>query len=1148
MEAGMVPGARLGAYVIERELGRGGMGTVYLANDPALDRPVALKLLEPSLGRDERFVRRFLLESKASARLDHPAIVQVYAAGEEQGRLYIAMRYVPGGTLQQRLADHGALDPAAVLRLLGPIADALDAAHDGGLVHRDVKPGNILLDGQRSYLCDFGLARVASSIDSLSREQGLSGTLAYIAPEQIEGDAVDGRADQYALACVVVQALTGAVPFERDSEVAQIYAHLSDPPPSVRARRPELPASVDAVLARALAKRPAERYDRCADLIAALAAALAGERPASSTSGRFRRRRTVVVAVGVLAVVGAAVVALTSGGGGHRPLKVATAEAATLTRPSSLTWYDPVTFHKERSIQLPQPAGIVVFDQKFLYASDLDSGATVTRIDRVTGETRTLALPGPTSVSLATTDSSLVWGSGLGPEVALIDPATGAVTRRVTLPTKGLGFYQGDGHTGIGSLAVDGDVIFVAYGQPGVVARIDRRTLRVEKLFTQPWDDGAHCCDVLAVVDGSSLWVIDRLWDGFERLDKETGQVLAKGRLGGGFVEWAAVAGGYLWLPVENDRGAWKVDHTGHVVGLVPTGGLPWDIHPGAGAVWVTNSNDETITRIDAVTGQTRQLKVGNNPGTAVIDPDGRLVVASGRPVPDPLTGLDPRRVPRILVTGDPTVPDPGNAFGTGGTIGWAVQKAVGLGLTRVADDPAPHVVPDGAASYSASPDGRVFTFVIRPGLRFSPPSGKPITAETFRASIERTMAAGFGTDTADSAFNYLREVEGAEAFHDGKADHVSGLTASGDRLTIRLTTPDGALPTILSQIMYQAVPEGTAVVPNGLSAWLPSGGPYYVARYAFDRHLLLRPNPNYHGDRRAPLAGILLDMAWSPGLATAAVIAGRADAVGTPGDDLGVGGTVGTTYGKPAPGKPVWLAGTGAGLNFLQFNTRRAVFRDAAVRRAVSAALDRVAWATVAQQLPFDSLLIPGSPGYHPHPIAGPDPSAIRRLLRGRHPQIVLFHDAVAPSDRVAEVVRQLDGMGFRTAEKGVGSPELNARQTADRPGAPWDVRLEHWLLDYPDVGATVNDLVLPEEQTFRWDMPRAFRNDAWNALIREASALTGPARDARYEELATRLLAEQAPVAVLGSWPNPIFVSQRLGCIVPTRDWIDLEQLCLR
>jgi len=269
-------GAVLSGYRIERELGRGATGTVYLARDEHLDRPVALKVLPGDLSRDERFRARFLRESRVAATLEHPSIVPIYGAGEADGLLYLAMRYVEGGDLRGLLEREGRLDLDRTIRLLTPVADALDAAHDGGLIHRDVKPGNILVGrDDRSYLADFGLAKHAATVHSLSREGIFSGTVDYVAPEQIQGEELDGRVDTYALACVMFETLAGRPPFERDSDLAVVFAHLKQPPPSLSALRPELPEALDAVIARGMAKNPDER-PRTASRLIADAAAVAG--------------------------------------------------------------------------------------------------------------------------------------------------------------------------------------------------------------------------------------------------------------------------------------------------------------------------------------------------------------------------------------------------------------------------------------------------------------------------------------------------------------------------------------------------------------------------------------------------------------------------------------------------------------------------------------------------------------------------------------------------------------------------------------------------------------------------------------------------------------------------------------------------------
>jgi serine/threonine-protein kinase len=276
-------GRRIAGYLLERELGRGGMAVVYRAQDLRLDRTVAVKLLAPGLAQDQTFRRRFEHESRVAAAIDHPHIVPVFEAGEADGVLYIAMRYVQGRDLAALLDRVRMLPPAQAVRILAQVASALDAAHAHQLVHRDVKPGNILLaEGtdpehpEHVYLTDFGLTKKSLSLSGFTTVGQFVGTLDYVAPEQITGKPVDGRCDVYSLACVAFETLTGAPPFRREDDLALLWAHQYDTPPAATGLRPELPTAVDTVLARALAKAPDDRYDSCLEFVAALRAACTG--------------------------------------------------------------------------------------------------------------------------------------------------------------------------------------------------------------------------------------------------------------------------------------------------------------------------------------------------------------------------------------------------------------------------------------------------------------------------------------------------------------------------------------------------------------------------------------------------------------------------------------------------------------------------------------------------------------------------------------------------------------------------------------------------------------------------------------------------------------------------------------------------------
>jgi serine/threonine-protein kinase len=274
--AGFPAGARVAGYRLDEQIGRGGMAVVYRANDLQLDRQVALKILDPALAQDGEFQQRFIRESKAAAAVDHPHIIPVFAAGEADGVLFIAMRYVAGADVRTLLDTEGPLPAWRAIAIAAQVASALDTAHDRGLVHRDVKPANMLRDrstgphAEHVYLSDFGLSKTALAGVALTATGQLVGTLDYVAPEQIENRPVDGRADLYALACATFEMLSGAPPFNRDQSLAVLWAQLSEPPPPLTARRPDLPPAVNHVMTRALAKSPGARYQRCLDFVQAL--------------------------------------------------------------------------------------------------------------------------------------------------------------------------------------------------------------------------------------------------------------------------------------------------------------------------------------------------------------------------------------------------------------------------------------------------------------------------------------------------------------------------------------------------------------------------------------------------------------------------------------------------------------------------------------------------------------------------------------------------------------------------------------------------------------------------------------------------------------------------------------------------------------
>src|SRR5436305_5290841 len=275
-------GSVVGGYRIDELIGRGGMGLVYRATNVALNRIYALKVLAPALAEDEQFRQRFKREMRIAASLHHPNVVGIHYAGEHDGMLFFVMDYVTGTDLREVLLKHGAIDPDRAVELLEQFSSALDAAHHSGLVHRDVKPANILITvkdgGEHAYLTDFGLAKKFDTASGLTVKGSVVGTVDYMAPEQITGSRTDARTDIYALGCVFYQMLSGNVPYERDNSVATLFAHVHDPPPPLVGDTADTYPAFSPVLEKAMAKEPSERYFSAGDFARDATAALRGMR------------------------------------------------------------------------------------------------------------------------------------------------------------------------------------------------------------------------------------------------------------------------------------------------------------------------------------------------------------------------------------------------------------------------------------------------------------------------------------------------------------------------------------------------------------------------------------------------------------------------------------------------------------------------------------------------------------------------------------------------------------------------------------------------------------------------------------------------------------------------------------------------------
>jgi YVTN family beta-propeller protein len=638
---GIETGDRLGGYVLGERIGRGGMGVVFRATHVHLGREVALKVLAPELTDSQDFRDRFLRESRLAASLDHPNVVTVYDAGEFEGTLYIAMRYVEGTDLAKFLKAEAPLAPATAISMLDQVGAALDAAHRLGLIHRDVKPANVLLASGNCYLTDFGLTKRASTTEAtaaLTKTGAFLGTAHYVAPEQIEAREVDGRADIYALTCMLHECLTGSRPFPKDSELAIISAHLLDPPPRPTELRPELPSAINDVVAKGMAKSPEDRFATCSELLAATREALAGagdvaggptsggasplagqiaswSRMASTVAsparadgtqtvpeprGRDRlrgRSRALTSAVALLCAAGiaVAVVLLTSGAKSAHSHGTGTAKSAATSAsvaPAAHVVGSPIDVGSE-------PTGIDG-SSTLLWVANF-GGTTVTRVTP-NGKIRTdIQLQAAPFAVLKIGGTFWVSSAGAG-VVTPISVATGLPGTPVPVGDKP------EWLTG------DENALYVSNAASDTVSVINPRT---SSLIGSPIKVGSVPRGIAS--SGTAVWVAD---SGNDRVDRIVdGQIIKTIPVGHRPIG-VAVGANAVWVANELDNTVTRIDLAQDAVKTIPVGKAPFAIAFGLGSAWVTNSGDDTVTRLNATTGDPigSPIPVGRDPtGIAVI-------------------------------------------------------------------------------------------------------------------------------------------------------------------------------------------------------------------------------------------------------------------------------------------------------------------------------------------------------------------------------------------------------------------------------------------------------------------------------------------------------------------------------------------------
>jgi YVTN family beta-propeller protein len=606
----LAPGTTVAGYQIERLIGRGGMGAVYRAAEEGLGRKVALKVIAPELAQDERFRERFLRESRIAASLDHPHVIPIYQAGDEDGLLFLAMRYVEGYDLAKLVAEEGALEPRRALDLLGQIAEALDAAHEKGLVHRDVKPSNVLIaeaaGREHCYLADFGLTKRTGSLSGVSVAGEIVGTLEYVAPEQITGDPLDERADVYSLGCVLYECLTGQSPFPRATDVALLWAHVHEEPTPPSKARAELPKELDTVLARALAKEPGRRYRSAGELIAATKSALRLGDVLVPVAARSRRWIALAAVVALLAAAALAAFLLTRGSSG-----------LSAVAPNHVGVIDPDANKLVAEVQVGRDPLAVTTGSGSAWVTNTEE-YVVSRIDAANLAETAAIIPVSGYPSDVLWGSSSVWVA-LGPlaELVTVNPDQNRPSQELSALGNGDPCSSGpDASLAIGA----GAVWFLC--QAGEFGRFDLRTRTGRDVALGAGIIGTSNATLSVFEDVAfglgSLWLVDSETRSILRLDPVLRR-LERPHTVGADPRAVAVAGDSVWVANYGDdtvkRLVFPAQGTTPEIIDIEVGDGPVDVAVGEDAVWVVNQLAGTVSRIDPETNDVvATIPIGNEP------------------------------------------------------------------------------------------------------------------------------------------------------------------------------------------------------------------------------------------------------------------------------------------------------------------------------------------------------------------------------------------------------------------------------------------------------------------------------------------------------------------------------------------------------
>lgn len=938
----------------------------------------------------------------------------------------------------------------------------------------------------------------------------------------------------------------------------QLHSQILEQAPSLE---PAIPSPAPAAAAGETTAGRAALGDEATSAPSPVTPSRIVEPPTRATRGEHRAplyprpipRRLGVAVAAALVITGTLAAILFSSpnreGGGTTESRPGTVES----RPGTAL-IDVSTGKQIASIPLTRLAvsAYPVFADGHFWVHNFEPGSYV-EIDPETGEILRQLNPPAWPVDVPEDSSTLtpfdVQGNtlwvGSGHDLVKMDIDLGRVVERFHLDDNvggGSGITEG--------VAVGGGSVWVSRDAGrGQIVRLDPATGRVRQRF----DDMTPYLQ-LAYGDGS-LWAADER--GIARIDAETNTVTrARGIQGN---TWVAAGGGFGWTSDNRKGVVYKVDQTGHLVNTYTTGLGAGFIAYSDGMLWVANRDEGTVTGIDAVTGKLTEYRF-NHPVETMVAGDGVLLafVVSGQTTEDFINSI-PGTVAKFFADEGQLGQGDEPALNTHpGAI--QVDYATCAMLLNYSDKPGQQrwrLRPEVAATMpTVSSDGRTYTFTVRPGYRFSPPSNQPVTAETFRYSIERALSPRLAqnpTGQVPPAPQYVDDIKGERAFRNGKAKHISGLQASGDRLSITLTKPSSDFLARLSLPFFCPVPIGTPFVAGApaqrqagdIGGYIPAAGPYYVANFANEEHVILERNPNYGGPRPQAFDAIAILEGVGASFAIDWIEQRGWDGITTLSDPLlDPGGEVDRQWGPAsaaaARGDQRYFVTPLPRTRFIAFNASRGVFADPRVRRAAALALDRSALAAAWRQVPTDQILSPVMPGYRDRDLYSLQASPAKARALNARPQGTALMAVLPACDECSEAA-QVTATALARIGIDVEIRKVDFVGRASKLGSFDLIDVESGI-PYPDSSSFLSQLLR--------DIPSGWLPAGVRAKIHRLAGLSGQRRQAAAAALADRLAATEVPVAAFSTPQINQFVGPRIGCksFTPFGYGLDLAAICVR